>query len=95
MMRFTITLNNLSKAQLKYLGVGGSPSVDYCTNPRFLCCCPSSRASAAAAGMDVNSFQYIPNSVVDAKTPGDAMNGSGNLSDKWLMGSGVYPDHFP
>lgn len=92
MMRFTITLNNLSKAQLKYLGVGGSPSVDYCTNPQISMLLPFIEGFGAAAGMDVNSFQYIPNSVVDAKTPGDAMNGSGNLSDKWLMGSGVYPD---
>lgn len=79
MMRFTITLNNLSKAQLKYLGVGGSPSVDYCTNPQISMLLPFIEGFGAAAGMDVNSFQYIPNSAVDAKTLAEAQVGTGNL----------------
>ncbi|MDE8703704.1 hypothetical protein PZH32_12165, partial [Adlercreutzia equolifaciens] len=89
---FTITLNNLNKAQLKYLGVGGSPSVDYCANPQISMLLPFIEGFGAAAGMDVNSFQYIPSNAVDAKTPAEALAGTGSLSSAWLMGTGIEVD---
>ena len=58
MMRYTMTLTNLSSDQLKYLGIKDG-TTDFCTNPQISEILPFIEGFGAATAMSEDNFKYV------------------------------------